>query len=87
MEEYYKLWKDTFDGVKQARLVELVEKFEKLSDTDKFYYFWYLVNDGTNDLEFAKFVSKRLKKLAWEATLRLYPDITDMNRSSNILLK
>lgn len=69
-EEYYKTFRDTFDGVKQASLAELVEKYQSLSDGDRIEYWGYLMKDGSNEIEFAKFVHKQLARFIIETMLR-----------------
>ena len=70
-EEFYTIFRNTFDGTEQAYVAKIVKEYQCLSDNDRIDYWAYLMKDGANELEFAKFVHKYLGALLMEASGRL----------------
>lgn len=66
-EMYYNAWRDVFDGRRNIRLDELIYHYKKLSNDDRLQCWNILMREGTQDLEFVKFVHKHLEEFILEA--------------------
>lgn len=66
-EEYYKAWRDRFDGRKNIRLEELIYHYQKLSNDDRILYWAFLTKGAQEELEFVKFIYYHLVEFVLEA--------------------